>query len=190
MPKEKSAGAVIFRREPARNASPARQPDGSHGGGPSDAGGDSKIYYLLLHYEKANSTGGGGHWDFPKGHAKEGEKEEETVKREVAEETGIKDIKIIKGFREWIKYFFRDSYNSKVEERNPPSLKLRRAKASWVFKIVIFYLVKTKIKEVKISFEHIDYKWLPYKEALEQLTFKKPKEVLKKANDFISKRGL
>lgn len=31
---------VFVQLEPARNASPARQPDGSHGGGDSDAGGD------------------------------------------------------------------------------------------------------------------------------------------------------
>ncbi len=161
MPKEKSAGAVVFREE------------------------DGKIYYLLLHYGKATPAGGGGHWDFSKGHPEEGEEEEETVKREVEEETGIKDIKIIDGFKEYIKYFFRDSYNSKGEERNPPSLKLRRAKAPWVFKTVTFYLAETKIKEVKISFEHVAYKWLPYKEALKQLTYKKAKEILKKAHRFL-----
>jgi len=74
MPKETSAGAVIFRKE------------------------NNEIYYLLLHYES-------GHWDFPKGNIEEGEKEEETVKREAAEETGVEDIKIVEGFKEWIKYF-------------------------------------------------------------------------------------
>lgn len=151
MPKEKSAGAVIFRKE------------------------DGKIYYLLLHYQS-------GHWDFPKGHIEKGEKEEDTVKREVAEETGIKDIKIVKGFKEWIKYFFRRTYGLGKEEKK---------KASWVFKIVDFYLAETKVKEVKISFEHIGYKWLSYETALKQLTFKNAKEILKKANDFlVSKKGI
>ena len=145
MPKETSAGAVIFRKE------------------------DNKNYYLLLHYES-------GHWGFPKGHLEEDEREEETVRREVAEETGIKDIKIINGFKEYIKYFFRQSYNLKKAEKK---------KAPWVFKIVTFYLAETKTKEVKISFEHIGYKWLPYKEALEQLTHKNAKEIFKKANDFL-----
>lgn len=147
MPREKSAGAVIFRKE------------------------NNEIYYLLLHYEA-------GHWDFPKGHVEEGESEVETVKREVKEETGIEDIKIIKGFKEWIKYFFRSTYGLKKEKRK---------KASLVFKIVTFYLAETKTKEVKISFEHIGYKWLPYEQSLEQLTFKKAKEILKKANDFLIK---
>lgn len=148
MPREKSAGAVIFRKESAVAAE------------------DSKIYYLFLHYKS-------GHWDFPKGHIEEGENEKEAVKREVEEETGIKDIKIIDGFREWIKYFFRNSYESKDK------------KGAWIFKIVIFYLVETKTREVKISFEHIGYKWLSYEEAFEQLTYKNAKEILKKANDYL-----
>jgi len=146
MPKERSAGAVIFRKE------------------------NSNVYYLLLHYEA-------GHWDFPKGHIKKEEKEKETVKREVKEETGIEDIKIIKGFKEWIKYFFRGVYNSKKEENK---------KAPWIFKIVTFYLAETKTKEVKISFEHIGYKWLLYEQALEQLTFKNAKEILKKAHYYLT----
>lgn len=151
MPKEVSAGAVVFRKE------------------------DSETYYLLLHYKP-------GHWDFPKGHIEEGESEEETVKREVEEETGIKDIRIVEGFKEWIKYFFRRTYGFKKEEKK---------KAPWVFKIVNFYLAETKTKEVKISFEHVGYKWLPYNEALKQLTFKKAKGILEKANDYlISKTSL
>ena len=145
MPREKSAGAVIFRRE------------------------DSKIYYLLLHY-------GAGHWDFSKGHIEEGENEEETIKREVKEETGIEDIKIIEGFKKWIKYFFRQTYDLDKSEKS---------KAPLVFKIVIFYLVETMVKEVKISSEHLDYKWLPYEQAFERLTFNKAKEILKKANEYL-----
>ena len=141
MPKEKSAGAVVFRRK------------------------GNEIYYLLLHYQP-------GHWDFPKGHIEAGEREEETVKREITEETGIKDIVIIKGFREQIKYFFRDTYDKKKN-------------ASWIFKVVAFYLAETATKGVKISFEHKGFKWLPYKEAMEQLTFKNAKNILTKAHDSI-----
>jgi len=145
MPKEVSAGAVVFRKE------------------------DGETYYLLLHYKP-------GHWDFPKGHIEKGESEEEAARREVEEETGIKDIRIFEGFREWIKYFFRRTYGLKKEEKK---------NAPWVFKMVSFCLAETKTKEIKISFEHIGYKWLPYDEALKQLTFKKAKEVLEKANDYL-----
>lgn len=146
MPREKSAGAIIFRKQ------------------------NSEIYYLLLHYTAR-------HWDFPKGHIEEGEKEEDAVRREIREETGIEDIKIIKGFREYIKYFFRQTY--KLPEARP------WAKALWIFKTVTFYLVQSQTKEVKISFEHKGFKWLPYKEALKQLKFKNAKEILKKANEFL-----
>ena len=142
MPLEKSAGAVVFRKE------------------------GNKIYYLLLHYPSGARTPRN-YWDFPKGHIERGEKEIETVKREVKEETGLEDIKFIEGFKKWVKYFFR--FQGKT-----------------VFKIVIFYLVETKNKNVKISSEHIGYKWLPYEEALEQLLFKNAKEILKKANDYLT----
>jgi 8-oxo-dGTP pyrophosphatase MutT (NUDIX family) len=145
MPKEKSAGAIIFRKE------------------------ENKIYYLLLHYQS-------GHWDFPKGHIEKGESDEQTIKREIEEETGIKDIKIIPGFKEYIKYFFKKSYGLKGEARK---------KAPFVFKIVVFYLAETKTKDIKISFEHIGYKWLEYEDALKQLTFKNAKEILKKAQHWI-----
>jgi len=141
---EKSAGAVVFRKE------------------------SNKIYYLLLHYPSGARTPRN-YWDFPKGHIERGEKEIETVKREVKEETGLEDIKFIEGFKKWVKYFFR--FQGKT-----------------VFKIVIFYLVETKNKNVKISSEHIGYKWLPYEEALEQLLFKNAKEILKKANDYLNSK--
>ena len=86
MPREVSAGAIIFRKEGNLN------------------------YYLLLHYTS-------GHWEFPKGHIEKGENEIETVKREIAEETGLKDIKIIDGFKERIKYFFKNNYNLEGEEK-------------------------------------------------------------------------
>ena len=81
MPREKSAGAIIFFME------------------------NSQPHYLLLHYPGTNRKGG--HWEFAKGHIEEGEDYEKTVKREVLEETGLEDIKIIPGFKEHIKYFFR-----------------------------------------------------------------------------------
>lgn len=149
MPKEKSAGAIIFRKE-----------------GPT---GCPKIYYLLLHYHS-------GHWEFPKGHIKEGESNEETVKREIAEETGINDIKIIPGFKKYIKYFFRQSYGLEGEAKK---------KAPWIFKLVVFYIAETQTKEVKISSEHTGFVWLPLDQAIKKTTFKNSKLLLREANDFI-----
>lgn len=117
------------------------------------------LYYLLLHYQA-------GHWDFPKGNIEKGEKTEETVEREIEEETGIKDIEFIPDFKEQINYFYKKEGKT-------------------IYKTVIFFLAKTKTKEVKLSWEHQDFEWLPCEKALRRLTFKTTKETLKKANNFL-----
>lgn len=117
------------------------------------------IKYLLLHYKAR-------HWDFPKGHIEKGEGPAEAAKREIREETGIEDIEFMPGFEETNKYFYRR------EGKN-------------FFKTVVFFLAETKIKEVKISWEHEGFQWLPYKDALEQITFKNAKKILQKANSFL-----
>lgn len=154
MPREKSAGAIIFRRE------------------------QGKILYLLLHYPAINRKGG--HWEFAKGHIEEGESYEQTVKREVAEEAGIKNIKILSGFKEHIKYFFR-KYNKDNPDKNS------KTKKQWIFKLVTFFIAETKEKDVKLSEEHTGFVWLPIDEAIKKTTYKNSKELLKKANEFITK---
>ncbi len=118
-----------------------------------------EIKYLLLLYQA-------GHWDLPKGHVEKGETLEDTVKREVKEETGLEDMKIVSGFKETIKYFF------KWEGKN-------------ILKFVTFFLAETDASEVRISQEHIGFEWLPYNEAVKRVTFKNAKEILKKANGFL-----
>ncbi len=120
-----------------------------------------KAEYLLLHYES-------GHWDFPKGNVEKGEAERETAVREVAEETGLTRIEFVEGFKEEIRYFYR-------------------REGETILKKVIFYLTEAESGEVKLSYEHIGFDWLPYEAALERLTYKNAKEVLKKANDFLSR---
>ena len=142
MPIERSAGAIIFRRE-----------------GP-------KILYLLLHYPAASHRTKKDYWDFPKGHVEKGEKLEEAAKREIEEETGLTEINFIEGFKETIKYFFN-------------------WKGKKVLKFVTFYLVEAKEKKIKISQEHIGFKWLTFEKVIETLTFKNAKEVLEKANYFL-----
>jgi len=153
VPREKSAGAIIFRKE------------------------EGNIYYLLLNYPPSNE-GKRGQWGFAKGHVEKDETEQQTALREIAEETGIKDIKIIQGFKKLEKYFFRKSYGLEGEARK---------KAPWVFKSVVFFLAETKTKDVKISHEHTGFLWLPIEEAIKKTTFKNSKKLLKDANDFITK---
>lgn len=139
MIKEKSAGAVIFRRE---------------------AG---KIKYLLLHYES-------GHWDFPRGHIERGETEEETARREIREETGIKKLDFLPGFRLAHSWFYRKRFDTKTVLSN---------------KTAILFLAETKTHQVKISSEHIGYQWLSFDKAMKQLTFDNSKKILEKADKFL-----
>lgn len=138
MAKEKSCGAVLFRK----------QKDGS-------------VKYLLLHYEAS-------HWDFPKGNQEKKETEEQTVRREIKEETGIEDIDFVKDFKETVKYFYR-----RGEEV--------------VYKEVVFYAVQSAAEKVELSFEHIGYAWMSYEHAYKKLTFNTSKDLLRKANQFIYK---
>ncbi|MGB9748493.1 MAG: bis(5'-nucleosyl)-tetraphosphatase [Candidatus Woesearchaeota archaeon] len=122
------------------------------------------IKYLLLHYES-------GHWDFVKGHKENKETDFETVIRETREETGIEDLKFIDGFKERITYFY----------------KTPDGKTS--FKQVFFYLAETKTTEVKLSFEHIGYKWLSFEDAYNMVTYKNAKDVLLKAHSFLKTKS-
>lgn len=117
------------------------------------------LYYLLLHYRA-------GHWDFIKGNVEKGEELRETVTRETKEEIGIGNIEFIQGFKEKVEYFYQ-----------------REGKK--IYKTVIFFLAEIKTKEIKLSFEHTGFEWLPYRDALDRLTYKNAKDILKKANDFI-----
>lgn len=156
---EKSVGAVIFRKDPVK-------PKGN-------GAGDNKIYYLLLKYRN-------GHWDFPKGHIEKGETEEETMRREVEEETGINDLKIISGFLGKFRYFYRAIGDEKARRE-------AEGRKTLITKKVIFYLVETLQKEVVLSVEQTDFVWLEFGEALDKITYKKPKKMLKKAKRFFDK---
>ncbi|MFQ6074961.1 MAG: bis(5'-nucleosyl)-tetraphosphatase [Candidatus Bathyarchaeia archaeon] len=115
--------------------------------------------YLLLHYEA-------GHWGFVKGKVEVGEREEETVRRELMEEAGICDADFVPGFREEISYFYK-----------------RRGET--VYKEAIYLLVRAKTREVKLSYEHTGHEWLNYQEALERLPYKNTRNVLRKAHRFL-----
>ena len=138
MATERSAGAVIFRR---------------FGKG---------ILYLLLHYHFKTD-----YWDFPKGNIESGEAEEETVKREVKEETGIADIRFVPDFREKISYFYRRGGDT-------------------IFKEVIFYLAETGESEVRLSDEHTGYEWVGFEDAAKKLK-ENSRNVLMKADRFLRK---
>ena len=119
-----------------------------------------KNEFLLLNYPQ-------GHWDFVKGKIEKNETLHEAALRETREETGISNIEFFDGFEESVEYDFR----FKKED---------------IHKKVIFFLAKTNEKNIKLSHEHNDYIWLEYDDALKKTTFENAKNVLIKANEFLS----
>lgn len=138
MPIEHSAGAVIY----------------------------NKGKYLLL-YRKAHGHYREG-WLFVRGLLEKNETAEAAVRREIQEETGIKDIFIVKGFREESQWFY--SKEGKT-----------------VFKTAIYLFAETSTDEVKVSKEHDGYEWLSFHEAYPRLTFDNDRKILRKAHEFIGK---
>ncbi len=136
MIKEVSAGAVIYRMEDGR-----------------------RLYLLLLHEFKTK------YWEFPRGKIEGSETIQETAVREIEEETGITELKLIPGFEEKIEWFFKRDRKT-------------------VFKQATYLLAETQTKKVTLS-EELDFTWLPYKEALNTITHKNEKEVLQKAEAFL-----
>ncbi len=130
-------------------------------------------YLLLQHPDEDNKRvhkPRRGHWDFAKGHIDKGEKTEDAVRREVKEETGISRLKFLEGFKETIRYFV--NYDG-----------ARR------LKFVAFFLVRTSEKNVKISWEHQGYAWLPYEKARAQLTYENARRVLEQAHRFLQRHS-
>lgn len=130
--------------------------------------------YLLLHYHS-------GHWEFARGHAEQGENEEQVARREVEEETGLKDLRFVPGFKGYTKFVFKRVYGLTGEARR---------KAPWVMKIVTLYLAESKTQDVKISHEHKGFGWFTYEEGMKKLA-KDAKKVFTQAHEFIiSRKGI
>lgn len=135
---------------------------------------DGRRQYLILRYPS-------GHHDFPKGHMEAGETEEETLRREVEEETGIRELSVLP-VRESIRYF----YTAKGSER---TRRRREGRPLHIFKQVHFYPAETEESVVRISHEHTGFEWLPYGEALSKLTFANAKRVLHKSERYITRKA-
>lgn len=115
--------------------------------------------YLLL-------KDGYGHWVFPKGIIAEKENSLDAAKREVFEETTLKSLEFIPGFKETVQFMFT-------------------FEAELIFKTVTWYLARVKTKEVKISREHQSYKWCRFEKALKLIDIKGNQKLLKTVDDFL-----
>jgi 8-oxo-dGTP pyrophosphatase MutT (NUDIX family) len=108
----------------------------------------------------------------PKGLVDLGEKPEQTAVREVAEETGLTAIPVVKLGD--IKYFYVRTWGDK--ER--------------VFKIVSFYLLRYESGEIDAISEdmRIEVKralWIPLEDAVRQLAYKGEKDMVRRAQNYL-----
>ena len=119
--------------------------------------------YLLLDY--------GRHWDFPKGHLERGEDDLVAARRELREETGIADIRLVPDFQHEITYYFRDRRKGLIR------------------KTVAFFLGETTAQphDIVISHEHERSEFLPFEQALKRVTYPNARQVLKLAHATLSK---
>jgi len=125
------------------------------------AAGFHSIEFLLLDY--------GHHWDFPKGHLEKGENDFAAAIRELSEETGLINPRVVPGFHQEIVYFFRHKRHGVVR------------------KTVIFFLAATDSRQIKLSDEHCGFAFLPFEAAVKRLTFPNARQVLRAAFEHLGK---
>ena len=135
---------------------------------------EDKILYLLVQYRSWQ-------WDFPKGHTEKGENDEQTLRRELFEETGISEIKIMPNFSKNVYYFYRAKGNERKERQETK-------RGINIFKRVIYFAVETNTKDVKIDFENKDFAWLSFEDAKKRIGNSDSRRVLTLVNQVLEKR--
>ncbi|MEM2508801.1 MAG: diadenosine tetraphosphate hydrolase, partial [Candidatus Thermoplasmatota archaeon] len=75
-------------------------------------------------------------------------------------------LKLIEGFKEKINYFYK-------------------REGETIYKEVIYLLAESNTFYVKLSYEHTDFAWLDYEDAIDKITYENEKKVLRKAYEFI-----
>jgi 8-oxo-dGTP diphosphatase len=116
---------------------------------------------LLMHEDVSNhSLPTSEYWDLPGGRMQVGESVVDTLKREVAEETGI--VKITKP-----KFFTAVISNHEIKLKNGELVGL----------VLMVYIVSIPLySQVTLSHEHLDFEWVDKAEAAKRLSHKYPPE--------------
>jgi len=120
--------------------------------------GDPEPAFLLIRDPYEN-------WGLPKGHVEEGETPLQAALREVAEETGLTDLRIV-GDLPCIDWYFRDQ-------------------AQLIHKYCHFFLMESASGEARPQREEgiSACVWVPLSEALRRVTYANAREVLRCAGE-------
>lgn len=128
---------------------------------------EGKILLLRVNpkgLKKCSSYNGKSYWDIPGGRIHRGNTVEQTLRREIEEETGIKDVKSFQ-------YFLMVLSNIRIPLKNGGDVGL----------ILGVYLCDVEnAQEIKLSDEHTACEWVGPREAAELLAFKYPQEFTSK----------
>ncbi|MUV57924.1 8-oxo-dGTP pyrophosphatase MutT, NUDIX family [Halogeometricum rufum] len=107
-----------------------------------------------------------GDWEFPKGGVEGKEELQQTAIREVKEEAGIKEFRLVDGFREDYDYVFE-------------------ANGKTIHKTVHLFIARSFEASAELSTEHRDLQWRDYEQALNTITQDGPRNILKKAHEYL-----
>ena len=107
-----------------------------------------------------------GDWEFPKGGVEPGEELQQTAIREVREEAGIDDFRLIDGFRDDYDYIFQANGNT-------------------IHKTVHLFIAKSFEATAELSTEHRDLQWRDYDQAINTITQDGPRDILRDAHSYL-----
>ncbi len=110
-----------------------------------------------------------GDWEFPKGGVEGDEELQQTAIREVKEEAGIHDFRLIDGFRDEYDYVFE-------------------ANGTRIHKTVHLFIAKSFEASAELSKEHSDLQWRDYEQAINTITQDGPREILEDAHEFLEQQ--
>ena len=121
------------------------------------------ILFLLL------QSAHGKPWGFPKGKLDAGENEVQAARREIAEESGLTDIELDLSFRFTIYYNYRSGHAT-------------------IKKTVTYFIARSHTDTVRISWEHVAYRWASYEEAIELVVYENARNTLKQAHEHLRQK--
>jgi 8-oxo-dGTP pyrophosphatase MutT (NUDIX family) len=107
-----------------------------------------------------------GDWEFPKGGVEGEEELQQTAIREVKEEAGIDDFRLIDGFREEYDYVFE-------------------AGGETIHKTVHLFIARSFEASAELSTEHRDLQWRDYDQAINTITQDGPREIFEQAHEYL-----